>query len=140
MNKELAGPLLKDGPVKDCNTKYFDEASGVDQELESRVPLQPIQYFVNTTAGTACHATLALFDNLQKGPLLAIALALFGRGSFLDTVASNVTKDQLSTEHLGSADIRCSQMLLLAGLLHFNSLVTPTRLPLCISGRGSRRE
>ncbi|KAJ6592826.1 hypothetical protein B0H19DRAFT_1224624 [Mycena capillaripes] len=82
MNGGLAGPLLAEDPTVrapgkcdlDCETQTFDELSSKSRRATPST----------NSNGTAFNATQNLENNVHKGPLLQIALALFGLGSFID--------------------------------------------------------
>ncbi|KAI0966345.1 hypothetical protein F4678DRAFT_299914 [Xylaria arbuscula] len=83
MNGGLPGPLLEGDPNDlcgtDCEGQGYGAAEIYDHNITRRVT--PEEY----GSTTAINATVDLQSNTNKGPLLTIALALFGVGSFIDT-------------------------------------------------------
>jgi hypothetical protein len=81
MNGEVAGPLIQDDPSNYCGTNCEPQGYGnpvYDHNITSRS-------LSNTSVATGANATQELMLNVNKGPLLTVALALFGMGSFIDT-------------------------------------------------------
>ncbi|GAW22640.1 hypothetical protein ANO14919_121820 [Xylariales sp. No.14919] len=82
MNGGVAGPLLEDSLNNHC---------GTDCAKQQEKPALPLPQNItrranpNSSASTsAINITAEFQHNVNKGPLLVIALALFGVGSFLD--------------------------------------------------------
>ncbi|KAI0168750.1 hypothetical protein BJ166DRAFT_463050, partial [Pestalotiopsis sp. NC0098] len=76
-NGELPGPLLED-PDNLCGSSCKDQGTIRENKLKPRAAA--------TDSGTAVNATSGVLSNYKKGPLLTMAMALFGIGSFLDVV------------------------------------------------------
>ncbi|KAJ7926904.1 hypothetical protein B0H13DRAFT_1972177 [Mycena leptocephala] len=82
MNGGIAGPLLAEDPTVrapgkcdlDCETQTLDDFSSKSRRATPST----------NPNGTAFNATHNLENNVNKGPLLQTALALFGLGSFID--------------------------------------------------------
>ncbi|KAJ7366124.1 hypothetical protein DFH08DRAFT_678543 [Mycena albidolilacea] len=82
MNGGIAGPLLAEDPTVrapgkcdlDCETQTYDDLSSKSRRATPST----------NSNGTAFNATQNLENNVNKGPLLQTALALFGLGSFID--------------------------------------------------------
>ncbi|KAJ7441120.1 hypothetical protein FB451DRAFT_1441581 [Mycena latifolia] len=82
MNGGIAGPLLAEDPTVrapgkcdlDCETQTFDDLLSKSRRATPST----------NSNGTAFNATHNLENNVNKGPLLQTALALFGLGSFID--------------------------------------------------------
>ncbi|KAJ7745394.1 hypothetical protein B0H14DRAFT_2406737, partial [Mycena olivaceomarginata] len=82
MNGGIAGPLLAEDPTVrapgkcdlDCETQTYDDLSSKSRRATPST----------NPNGTAFNATHNLENNVNKGPLLQTALALFGLGSFID--------------------------------------------------------
>jgi hypothetical protein len=82
MNGGIAGPLLAEDPTirapgkcdLDCETQTLDDFSSKSRRATPST----------NPNGTAFNATHNLENNVNKGPLLQTALALFGLGSFID--------------------------------------------------------
>lgn len=85
MNGGVAGPLLEDNPNNHCGTDCTPQGLSnggpliYDHNITSHATLQ------GSKLESAANATAELLSNVNKGPLLTIALALFGVGSFIDT-------------------------------------------------------
>ncbi|KAI4592006.1 hypothetical protein KJ359_011953 [Pestalotiopsis sp. 9143b] len=76
-NGELPGPLLDD-PDSHCGSSCESQVTIKENKLKPRAAA--------TESGSAVNATSAVLSNYKKGPLLTMAMALFGIGSFLDAV------------------------------------------------------
>ncbi|PHH90079.1 hypothetical protein CDD83_4587 [Cordyceps sp. RAO-2017] len=101
MNGQVAGPLLDDDPGKfclqDCINQFHDTN---DREPDNSIhdpgpnPVLP----------------------LNKGPLLTVTLALFGTGSFLDSVSTEMANHSYPDSNRAIRQ-NCQQILPLAALL-----------------------
>ncbi|KAJ7074106.1 hypothetical protein C8F01DRAFT_1272425 [Mycena amicta] len=84
MNGGINGPLLTDDPSHYCDLACETQGPGLaghdpiyDHNITSRA----------TSTGSPTDVAQQLFNNQNKGPLLFVALALFGMGSFIDKAA-----------------------------------------------------
>ncbi|KAI8627181.1 hypothetical protein F5Y19DRAFT_443539 [Xylariaceae sp. FL1651] len=100
MNSGIPGPLLEDNPNNYCGTDCEPQGYGNSQIYDHNITRQATLNGSESTSAT--NATTDLRSNPNKGPLLTIALALFGVGSFIDTrQGSEASISTLSNEGLG---------------------------------------
>lgn len=88
MNGQTAGPLLGDDPSNHCGLDCFMQGFGGNPISDHNITNTSRDVSNGTQEHTAANATLSLDGNLNKGPLLTVAMALFGLGSFIDTRAA----------------------------------------------------
>lgn len=92
MNGQVVGPLLEDDPSNYCGLDCEPQGDNGDngspnyQIYDHNITDLPTRALSNEADGAATNATAALYYNLYKGPLLTTALALFGVGSFIETI------------------------------------------------------
>lgn len=83
MNDGMPGPLLGNNPDNhckaDCEPQDYGESMIYNHNVTSHATLN------SSASHSAANVTANLLYNVNKGPLLTIALALFGVGSFIDT-------------------------------------------------------
>lgn len=98
MNKGLPGPLLDQDPVDLCDQHCLNQSRTYSSNFYRRDEI--------TASSTLKAASLGPISTQNKGPLLSIALATFGPGSFVDTVPTiyaNLEEDDKVTDELSSS-------------------------------------
>ncbi|KAI7369172.1 hypothetical protein KC354_g2121 [Hortaea werneckii] len=113
MNGQTAGPLLTDGPRFHCGVdcpgqeNYRDGRDVNSQEISSRQATQIVP-----------NSTVELENVANKGPLLTVAMALFGENSFIPTRLSGFAANLTNGDDSSGTSKKCVDQAPLMGLLH----------------------
>ncbi|RMZ12630.1 hypothetical protein D0864_00657 [Hortaea werneckii] len=113
MNGQIAGPLLTNGPSLHCGIdcpgqeNYRDGPDVNSQEISSRQATQIVP-----------NSTVELETVANKGPLLTVAMALFGKNSFIPTRLSGSAANSSYGDRSSGSSRTCVDQAPLMGLLH----------------------
>ncbi|CAK1359758.1 unnamed protein product [Cercospora beticola] len=117
MNGGLPGPLLKNGPEAHCGRDCVIQSDLRGQEIYDRNNTLRIREESQESNGTSIvdDGAFALFNGMNKGPLLTIALALFGTGSWIADRTQH--PDFYVNQNVTSRTYACTERVPFAGLL-----------------------
>ncbi|KAK7031726.1 hypothetical protein R3P38DRAFT_826216 [Favolaschia claudopus] len=114
MNGGVNGPLLVDDPANYCDLSCEPQGSTPDSIYDHNITARATH-----SLGSPSDAAAQLLHTRNKGPLLTIAVALFGLGSFIDQVQSYQTYFAAANTHNGSdSSILCLNEVPFMPLLH----------------------
>ncbi|KAK7007421.1 hypothetical protein R3P38DRAFT_3281712 [Favolaschia claudopus] len=97
MNGGINGPILVDDPANYCDLSCEPQGSIPDSIYDHNITAR-----ATPSSGSASDAAAQLLHTRNKGPLLTIAVALFGLGSFIDQAQSYQAYFATANTHNGS--------------------------------------